>query len=442
MAEADALPAVWARLEALIDWERAQRARNRVDLSAQTDLLDRLGRPQQACRVVHVTGTKGKGSVCALIEAGLTHAGWRAGRYASPHLEHVTERITVGGVPIAEDAMAGVLQQALDARDAAVVAGTPGREASWFDVVTAAAFVHNAQAGLDWAVVEVGIGGRLDSTNVVQPDLAIITNVGLEHTDVLGDTVEKIAAEKAGIIKAGVSVLTAIVPDTPAGEVVRAAAQRQGSVLTWLPPAGSGGIAETNRALARTALRLLGERGVVSPRRGMPLGPQDLPDAVAQAAGLPGRLEAFDLPWPQTPASAAPLTTAPLRVVLDGAHVGFALAAVLAQLQQQPAQAGPAVVLLAIGADKHAQPLVAALQGRAAHVVCTELDHGRRSWPATDLARLCTQQGLSAEVAAHPRDGLARCLQRVAPGQWLLVTGSLYLVGELRAAVRQAGVPA
>ena len=197
-----------SRLDALVDWEHRSRAAMRVDLEPVRDLLARLGDPHRRLRVVHVTGSKGKGSVCALIEAGLVHAGLRAGRYASPHLEHLNERVSLLGQPIADAALADALFTTLDALAAARNAGTRGGAATWFDAMTAAALLAFAEAGLEWAVVEVGLGGRLDSTNIVLPELAIITNIGLEHCDVLGATREAIAAEKAGIVKPERPLLT------------------------------------------------------------------------------------------------------------------------------------------------------------------------------------------------------------------------------------------
>ena len=132
----------------------------RLDLGPELDLMHRLGDPHRAVKTIHVTGSKGKGSVCALIDAALRHAGYRTARYASPHVVHVTERVNLQGQPVTEALMADALQRSLDARDAACLEGTPAASASWFDVVTAAAFCVFEQARVDWAVVEVGLGGR------------------------------------------------------------------------------------------------------------------------------------------------------------------------------------------------------------------------------------------------------------------------------------------
>jgi dihydrofolate synthase/folylpolyglutamate synthase len=149
------------------------------------DLMERLGNPHQGFRSIHVAGTKGKGSVCALIEAGLSRAGLRL-RYASPHVEHITERISFSGKLVDEADMAQALGCVLDAHEAARRVKTFGDAATWFNVLTATAFVMFKDAGVDWAVVEAGVGGRLDSTNVVDAEVAVVTNVGLEHTEVLG----------------------------------------------------------------------------------------------------------------------------------------------------------------------------------------------------------------------------------------------------------------
>lgn len=424
------LSGAWYRLQSLIDWESGTRAHMRVDLAPELDLMARLGNPHRRFRSVHVTGTKGKGSVCALIEAGLLNAGLRAGRYGSPHLEHVSERVSHLGRPIADPLFAAALDRALDARDAACRAGSPARDASWFDVVTAAAFWSFADAGLEWAVIEVGLGGLLDSTNVVLPELAIITNVGLEHTEVLGHTVEAIAAQKAGIIKWRRSVLTPIAPSTPAGRVIAETARAHEADLRWLSRDSASGLRADNLALARAALVRLGEAGTVGASSGRPLGEHDLPPSVAGHASLPGRLEVLDMPvHERSPARGEARTT---RVVLDGAHVGFALTAAVDELRRAPAHALAPVVLLALAADKDAADFVGRLQSIASCVICTRLHGDRPSWDPDELARHCVQNGIACETFDAPLDGLARCFERVADPAWILVTGSLHLAGLVR----------
>ena len=162
MAENRDLIQAQARLDALTDWERRPRNTMRVGLEPMRDLAQRLGDPQKSFRSIHVAGTKGKGSVSALIEAALAHAGLRVGRYASPHVERITERVSVQGRDVDEPTLARALNQALDAYEAARKAGTPAVNATWFDLLTAAAFLIFREAAVEWAVIEVGLGGRLD----------------------------------------------------------------------------------------------------------------------------------------------------------------------------------------------------------------------------------------------------------------------------------------
>ena len=241
------------RLEGRVDWEKRRRGAMRVDLAPARDLCARLGDPQRACRVVHVAGTKGKGSVAAAVAAGLRAAGERVGLYTSPHVEVLHERVRIEGAPIEDAPLALALTRALDARDAAEAEDTPGRDATWFDLVTVAAFDAFRAAGCSFAVIEVGLGGRLDSTNVVEPEVTVITNIDLEHTQILGQTRAAIAAEKAGIVKPGVPLVhgVAAVPEDDPRAVVERHAARHAASSTFVPPGAS--IDADNLALARAA---------------------------------------------------------------------------------------------------------------------------------------------------------------------------------------------
>ena len=413
------------RLDLLANWERADRGNMRTDLLPAADLLERLGNPQRRFRSVHVTGTKGKGSVCALVEAGLSSAGWRVGRYASPHLQSINERVSIDRQPITDKDLSAALIAALDARDVACAERSDGARATWFDVMTAAAFLSFARANLEWVVVEVGLGGRLDSTNVIEPEVAVITNVGLEHTDVLGDTLEEIAAEKAGIVKQGVPVVTPISIASPEGRVIAEVARSRAAPLLHVPLAADAPISEQNLSTARAVLESLGRRGVTSHARSRPLGAMDLPVELACEVGLPGRMERFHV-------HSSALVRVP--VVLDGAHVAFAVAEVLRELALQPEFRQAPVVLLAVGADKDADAIVSALVGHAAHVVCTRTAAARRGLDPGLLAALAKKDGLPADVVDDPMEGFSRCCE-IAEGRWILVIGSLYLAGAVRRAL-------
>lgn len=418
----DPLPPVLDRLDCLTDWEKRPRGGMRVGLDPMRDLLARLGEPHNRLRVIHVGGTKGKGSVCALIEAGLMRAGLRVGRYASPHVESVTERVCLEGRPVADATLAWALTRALDAHEAARRDGTAGQDATWFDVLTAAALTIFGEVGLDWAVIEVGLGGRLDSTNAVESEVAVVTNVGLEHTEILGHTRAAIAAEKVGILKPGTALVTTLATDDEAGAVAAArAAALDCPVLRPAIPPGAA-IAEENAALAGLVLDHLGQRGALG-RDGTPLR-AGLLDAPARASAcLPGRLERRRI---RTRHGAVP-------VVLDGAHVPFNLAAVLRDLARMPDLPGPCIALVAMAGDKDAAGFLAVLARHRASVVATEMPE-RRGHAAAALRALAAAEGLEAEAAAEPEAGLTRAVDLAATrGRWLLVTGSLHLVGALRA---------
>jgi dihydrofolate synthase/folylpolyglutamate synthase len=169
-------------------------------------LMEKLGNPQKELKVVQVAGTNGKGSVCHFIGSILQQAGYSVGLYVSPHLERFSERIVVNGDEISDDDLEKIIERV---RPFVEEMKQQGNAPTFFEIVTALAFVYFHECKVDYAVVEVGLGGRLDATNIVTPLVSVITNISLEHTDILGYSVEKIAFEKAGIIKKGVPVVTA-----------------------------------------------------------------------------------------------------------------------------------------------------------------------------------------------------------------------------------------
>lgn len=368
----------------------------RPGLDGMRALLAPLGAPERRLAVVHVGGTNGKGSTAALVESALRASGRRTGLYTSPHLLRFTERIRIDGdeLPPAEAA-------ALAERVLAVAS-----QHTFFEVATAMALVAFVERGVEVAVLEVGLGGRLDATNVIdRPLCALVTSVALDHTEVLGDTTAAIAREKAGIWKPGVPAVMAC-DDAAARDVLLAEAARVGAPAQLygrdfddrdLPPlALAGPHQRRNGALARQALARL-------PAALRP-SPAALVDGFARVR-WPGRLE-----W-----------LAP-DVLVDAAHNeegARALAAALPSL----VGARPLTLVLGVVADKDARAIVAALAPLAARVIVTAPPSARALDPRT-LARLVP----GAEVAPE----LASALARARQGGLVLVAGSIFLVGEAR----------
>ena len=294
MAENRDLIQAQARLDALTDWERRPRNTMRVGLEPMQDLAARLGDPQKSFRSIHVAGTKGKGSVSALIEAALGRAGLRVGRYGSPHVERVTERVSVQGRDVDEPTLARALNRALDAYEGARAAATSAANATWFDLLTAAAFLIFRETRVEWAVIEVGLGGRLDSTNIVDGEIAVVTNIALEHTEILGNTRAAIAGEKVGILKPGAVLITTLSAGDEAGRVLQSRAEKLGSRVKRTRVDASAPIDEINLALAAAVLGELRRKGV-SVLSGEPVGVALLGAETRAAARLPGRMERFDI---------------------------------------------------------------------------------------------------------------------------------------------------
>ncbi len=421
------LASALARLDSLVNWERRSRSRGMSqDLAPMRDLTLRMGSPERGLRAVHVAGTKGKGTVTTLVAEGLRRAGWKVGTYTSPHVEIPNERVALDGRPVGDELFARAIEEALAARESALAQGTAAREASWFDLVTAAAFRIFAQESVDWACVEVGIGGRLDSTNVVHGEVCVVTTIDLEHTSVLGTTRAAIAREKGGILKRGASLVCGVQPDARRGEAEDAGsvlvdmARALGCPVRLLPPEMPASITAFDHALAELVLDELGRRGERS-RAGAPLDSALLAGVRSKDLLLPGRLERGSYRG--------------VPIVLDGAHVASSVPLVLAELRADPVLAADPVGILALGADKDEQAFLKALRRATDIVACTFVEGSLHRRPA-ELCASAREMGFVAEALATPAEALEWAVER-SRDRWVLAIGSLYLAGALRPLVRR-----
>jgi dihydrofolate synthase / folylpolyglutamate synthase len=435
------LARVLAKYDGLVDWERRDRSAMKVDLAPLRDLLRQLNNPQKKFRTIHIAGTKGKGSVGALIEAGLHRAGVACGRFSSPHVERITERVTFGGQEISESMLARMLNCAWSAREKALLHSEPGSNTTRFDLETLAAVLAFIEAKVSWAAIECGLGGRMDSTNVIDGEVCVLTNVELEHTAILGSSHSAIAFQKVGILKRGATMITGIAPDSAGGQIVSAEAQKLGCPVVFCLPRSGETIAEINTRLAQNALDEVGRRNVTAQdpqfsKRA--IGGWLLDEATRSKACLPGRMEGFGLPLLGDIPD--PGNRKSIPVILDGAHVPFNLAAVLRDLRRIPELAGPFVVVFGAGHDKQAFALLDLLkQNRADAVICTRAGSDVRPWSSHELRHFAGELGLTTENVPEPRDALMEALALAAGRGWILVTGSLRLVGEIRPIIRELG---
>ena len=428
----------------------------RLGLERMRAILARLDHPQRAFAAVHVAGTNGKGSTAAMLAAIARAAGLRVGLYTSPHLVSFHERIAVDGRPITPEELA----EAFEAVRRAVEAESPVEPPTHFEFTTAMAFWHMARAGVELAVVEVGLGGRLDATNVLEPCLCVITPVGLDHTQVLGPTVAAVAAEKAGIVKPGVPVVVA--PQCPeAMEVIERSCARAKSPLHRVLEAGSG---RADGASYRYEVLGVGLEGgwlrlegpgrwrVERVRVGL-LGRHQVQNAsVALAAAH--RLACAG--WPLTEAAmreglATVRWPARLQVlgrdpwlILDGAHNPQAAGA-LARAVGELFAGAPPVLVVGMLAEKDVAGALAQLVHPGAVVVATRARSGRTE-PAhpEHLARLARQAGAARALAVAPASAAVQTALRIAREGGgdgpVVVTGSLYLAGEVLAEWAPAGI--
>jgi len=351
-------------------------------------LLAAVGNPHHAFRVVHVAGTKGKGSTVAMLAAALQAAGHRVGRYMSPHVDAIEERICVGGRPISAADLVRAFHAVMPAVER--MDGAAGRRGgggpTWFEVLTAVAFVHFARSRVDIAVLETGLGGRLDATNVSTPVLSIITSISLDHMHLLGSTIGRIATEKAGIIKRGCPVISAATHPAARRVIESTAARRRASLLqlgrdfeaSYLPP-----VAGRSSPLApgSVAVRLADdapEAAAVYPLA-MP-GPHQAVNAALvvmaarklSACGIPvpERAVARGLAQVSLPARVETIAARPL-VILDAAHNVASMESLVATLSQAARTLHPRVLVFAVSSDKQIEEMLAVARGHFDQIVVT-----------------------------------------------------------------------
>lgn len=425
-----------AWLESLInverrpDWPYA-----RLGLAPIRRLLERLGEPHRELPLIHVAGSKGKGSTALFAEALLTACGERVGTFTSPHLERWTERVRVGGREVEGERLAAAVGRVRPHVEA-LRAESPEDAPTFFDATTAVALLCFREAAVDCAILEVGLGGRLDSTNVVTPRVACITSVELEHTNLLGTTLAEIATEKAGILKPGVPAVAGVLPE-PAAAVVTARAAGLGAPVAWagrdfgaeVVAAGPRGqrVRLWDGDLSREVeLSVLGAHqagnaalALACVRRAGGVSDALLATAMNEGFGatrLPGRVEV--------------LGREPLRVV-DGAHTPASARALAAALRVLPR--GYTHLVLSVSAGKHLVEILDALLPLADALTVTRAEPTRSLAPA-EVAQVARARapGLVARSVPSPHLALRAALAELPPGGCALAAGSVYLAGIAR----------
>jgi dihydrofolate synthase/folylpolyglutamate synthase len=381
-----------------------------------TRLLESLGSPHRAGRFVHVAGTNGKGSTCAMIEVGLRAAGVRTGLYTSPHLIEPTERIQIAGQPISETQFAEACTQVHELAERMLSSGELDLHPTYFEMVTAMAFLLFARQQIDTIVLEVGLGGRLDATNVVNPALTVITPVDFDHQFFLGDTLAKIAAEKAGILKPGVP---AIFAEQPAEAETILRAHAKGPYILA-------------RDWAITDL-VIDERGSKFKMRGLdivcPLAGQHQVENARTAAIALHQLGISPAGIAQTrwPGRLEQVSRQP-EIILDGAHNPAGTRALADYIRRF--YSGQRIwIIYGVMGDKAVGEMASLLFPLANRVIVTA--------PANSRAMPPEEIPAPGATITHTVSEAIALLQQAIPDDVIFITGSLFVVGEARALLVQ-----
>lgn len=403
----------------------------KLGLETITSILAHIGDPHKNYPIIHIAGTNGKGSVAAMLSTILHTAGYKVGRYTSPHLERFNERICVNNKPINDEAVISSYE---------MVASAPEleRELTFFEFTTAMALYEFGRQKVDWAVIETGMGGRLDATNAVQPDLTIITNISLEHRSYLGDTLAAIAGEKAGIIKPKVPLITGVAQRNARDVIFQKASQQNVPVFLKgrdfrCRRVGDGirfsyyGMTQTRRNLT---LSLQGDHQIDNAALVLAAcetlidsGKVELPqEAISQGllnTSWPGRLEV--------------VSTNP-HLILDGAH-NLMAARKLANYLKTQFQGRHITLVIGVLDDKPSESILRDIMAPCQRVVITQptID---RAIPAEKLADTAKKYASQIDIIPDVARALDHALKESGPDDVICVAGSLYVVGEAKSHIQ------
>ncbi len=463
-----------AYITQFIDYERSpdfSRQARRYNLNRIVSLLDLLGNPQAQLRVVHIAGSKGKGSTAALIASILRCAGYKTGLFTSPHLISPRERCRIDEELISKADIARYIEKLKPAID--TVSGSEWGRVSFFEIYTAMAFCYFADEGTDFAVIEVGLGGRLDATNVVKPAVTVITPISLEHTAILGKTYPEIAAEKAEIIKTGCPL--ALAPQPAEAEavfvkraternapIVRAGTIRNHNVLIGVrqqkdrdidPNAleNRGGASASDHPGQRFSLKTESDN---YPALFIPLlGEYQLVNAATAIAGIeclkqigyavpresiyhgiaevkwPGRMQVISISWGNEEQDNARQQRDTPRFLLDGAHSPESVGLLCEQIRRN-FRYNRLIFIVSLMQDKAIREIGAIIGQNADIVIVTEVSDNPRVMSASRLKEVWSELCEEIWVCLPPQVALTTALSAASSGDLICVTGSLYLVGE------------
>jgi dihydrofolate synthase/folylpolyglutamate synthase len=415
-------------------YTRPGQARRKFSLGEIRTLLAELGNPQTSFPAVLIAGTNGKGSTAATLASILTASGLRAGLYTSPHLARANERIRIDGVEIADDDFASIYFKVHDAAERLVQSGDLAQLPSFFEVLTAMAFLHFAQQSVEIAVVEVGMGGRLDATNILEPLLSVITDISLDHTEWLGSTIAAITKEKAGILRAGGTMITlpqlAEANQVLAGEAARLQV-RSVSATAYMPAMDSsaaapyevealGGVVEVDSPLLgahqhRNVALAIAAAVELAARPEFPVTAAAIATGIRQTK-WPGRLERIE--------------TDGVRWILDVAHNPAGALALRAGLQNALGGEKPRTLIFSCLRDKPVAEMARILFPLFDQVIVAQI-HAARATGLDELAAAARANGTAAIAAESIAHALQLARER-AQGGIIVISGSVYLVGEAR----------